>query len=862
MFKNNKHKPQVEGQPAASSSKKSGKQKKLQIRSTQMFSPVRDVRDGIVVTKDKRYIKIMEFTPVNLELRSASERDLIISAFAAALKIMPTTVQMKVVTRRAETQKYTDQIIEDLQNETCQNVRDLAAERADLIEETALNGGVTRRFFLIFEYEETNKELGRKTTWADIRNHIFYQASLIANALSACGNVQIQPDDAEDVWTMEVLYSILCRGESEKKPFKNRMYEVFARYANCEKNDEEAYIPVNNFICPQRIDTQLSPNYICVDGLYQTYLFVLGSSYDVRAAAGWSRLFIDMGEGIDVDIFIHKEPEYMTQQKLQFKIRSNKLQLKDQDDTSMDYEETAMAMNAGYYLRQGMANGEEFCYFGVFLTVSAPSLKEMQRKASDVRNRLRSYSITAKTCMFHNQEAMLMMLPLCKPDPGLFRKARRNALTSSLASIYPYLSAELADEDGVLMGTNVQSRSIVMLNNFDTSRYENANFCILGTTGAGKTFTLMNMLMRYRAKGIQVFAIIPKKGDEFLRAAEYNGGQYINLSPGSMHNINVLDIRKLDNTTKLLLDGETALGRSRREAKIDQVRTFFKLILHDITPEELETVDEALKITYTDFGITEDNESLWDPDRPGEYRKMPLLGDLYERLVQMGDDAKRVAKVLRRYVEGSAKSFNRPTNVNLDNKFIVFDLNDLTEEMLPIGIFIALDYIWDKIREDKTVRKVVALDEVWALLRGGAGSHTGAFLMEIIKTIRAFGGAAITASQDLRDFFAYKDGEYGKAIISGSRCKFIMKLDDTEADFVADTLHLTKSESDQIREFGRGTGLLIAHKDHVTVQFQATPTEFELCNTDRKALAAQAEEKARILQDRSGAAEYTQEFRT
>ena len=177
---------------------------------------------------------------------------------------------------------------------------------------------------------------------------------------------------------------------------------------------------------------------------------------------------------------------------------------------------------------------------------------------------------------------------------------------------------------------------------------------------------------------------------------------------------------------------------------------------------------------------------------------MPLLGDLYERLVQMGDDAKRVAKVLRRYVEGSAKSFNRPTNVNLDNKFIVFDLNDPDRGNAAIGIFIALDYIWDKIREDKTVRKVVALDEVWALLRGGAGSHTGAFLMEIIKTIRAFGGAAITASQDLRDFFAYKDGEYGKAIISGSRCKFIMKLDDTEADFVADTLHLTKSESDQI----------------------------------------------------------------
>ncbi len=251
-----------------------------------------------------------------------------------------------------------------------------------------------------------------------------------------------------------------------------------------------------------------------------------------------------------------------------------------------------------------------------------------------------------------------------------------------------------------------------------------------------------------------------------------------------------------------------------------------------------------MKNTYTNFGITEDNDSLWDPENPDEYKTMPLLGDLYESLLEEGDDAKRVAKVLRRFVNGSAKSFNQPTNVNLDNKLIIFDLNDLTEEMRPIGIFIALDYIWDKIREDKTVRKVVALDEVWSLLRGGASDRTGGFLMEIIKTIRAFGGAALMASQDLRDFFAFNDGEYGKAIVSGSRTKYIMKLDENEADFVADTLHLTKSESDQIRRFSRGEGLLIAHKDHVIVDFMATPTEFRLCDTSRESLAAQADEIA------------------
>ena len=833
-------KKQEKSEKKAQKKQEKEKQKKLmRLPSTQMYSPVRDVRDGIVVTKDRRYIKIMEFSPVNLALRAGGEKDVIISAFAAALKIMPKTVQFKVLTRRADTERYLEQIIADLKNETCQGVITLAAERADMIESIASHGGVFRRFFLIFEYEKDDRST-QKTRWSDIRSQLYYQATLIENAMTACGNVVLNKN-ADDEWVMEVFYSCFCRAESEVKTFDKRMLEVFARYAGCDNMDGEAYIPVNDFICPQQINTKLSPRYMLIDGTYYSFLAIAGDSYGTQAVAGWARTFIDMGEGIDVDFFFHKEPETSTQQKLQYRIRYNKLKLRDADDTSMDYDDVANAVSAGYYLRQGMSGGEEFCYFGVLITVTAPSLAILERKVSAVRAHLKKGDIEARQCLFQQSEAFQMSLPLCAPHPGIFKKTRRNVLTSSLASLYPFITSELTDDDGIVLGRNRQSDSVVMVNNFDTSKYENANLVILGMTGAGKTFTLLNMLMRYRAKGIQTFAIIPKKGDEFLRAVEYNGGQYINLSPGSIHNINILDIRKLDTRTKQLLDGDTALGRSRREAKIDQVRTFFRLILNDITQEELETVDEALKNTYLKFGITEDNNSLWDPERPGEYKKMPLLGDLHQSLVAEGADAARVAKVLKRFVTGSARSFNQPTNVNLDNKLIIFDLNDLTEEMRPVGIFIALDFIWDKIREDKTVRKVVALDEVWTLLRGGATDQTGEFLMEIIKTIRAFGGAALMASQDLRDFFAVKDGEYGKAIISGSRTKYIMKMDENEADFVADTLHLTANESKQIRLFHTGEGLLIAHKDHVIVDFMATPTEFKLCDTHRETLAAQAE---------------------
>lgn len=823
--------------------------KLLQLQSTQMFSMIRDVRDGIVVTKDRRYVKIMEFTPVNLALRAGSEKDIIISAFAAALKVMPETVQFKVFTKRADTKRYLDQIVEDIRDENCEGILNLAAERAEMIDNIASQGGVSRRFFLAFQYER-NERSSKKTTWRDIRSQLHYQAALLETAMSACGNILVNPTP-DDEWTMEVFYSLFCRAEAEEKPFSTRMHEVFARYANRDISDHEEFIPVNDFVCPQQINSKASPRYIIVDGTYYSFLYVPGDAYPVNAVAGWARSFIELGEGIDVDFFIHKEPDSTTQQKLQFRVRYNKLKLRDTDDTSLDYEDIANAVNAGYYLRSGMSNGEEFCYFGLLLTVTASSLEMLERKVDASRAHLKKQYLDVRPCWFQQMEAFHMALPLCAPHPGIFRKSRRNALTSSLASCYPFMSSELMDDGGIILGRNQQSDSLAMINIFDTSKYENANLAILGTSGAGKTFALLNMLMRFRAKGIQTFAIIPKKGDEFLRAVEYNGGQYINLSPGSAHNINILDIRLLDTTTSQILNGDSALGRSRREAKIDQIRIFFQLILDSITQEELETVDEALKNMYLKFGITEDNESLWDPERPGQYRPMPLLGDLYEELLALGEDGKRVAKVLRRYVSGSARSFNRPTNVDLSNKMIIFDLNDLTDEMRPVGIFICLEYLWDKIREDKTVRKVVALDEVWAMLRGNASDKSAEFLLEIFKTIRAYGGAAIVASQDLRDFFAYKDGEYGKAIISNSRLKFIMKMDENEADFVADTLHLTRSESAQIRRFGRGEGLLIAHKDHAIIDFLATPMEFKLCDTKRESLAAQRDELAQKAEHES-----------
>lgn len=189
----------------------------------------------------------------------------------------------------------------------------------------------------------------------------------------------------------------------------------------------------------------------------------------------------------------------------------------------------------------------------------------------------------------------------------------------------------------------------------------------------------------------------------------------------------------------------------------------------------------------------------------------------------------------------------KATTVDLDNKYIVLDVSELTKELLPIGMFIALDYVWDKCREDRTQRKVVFLDELWTLIGAKSSVQAAEFVMEIFKVIRGYGGAAVAATQDLNDFFALEDGKYGKAIISNAKTKLVLNLEPEEAARVADTLGLTSTEMQQITRFERGEALLAANTNHVTLKVKASDSENALITTDRSQLAAIIAARKEIL---------------
>ena len=394
------------------------------------------------------------------------------------------------------------------------------------------------------------------------------------------------------------------------------------------------------------------------------------------------------------------------------------------------------------------------------------------------------------------------------------------------------------------MGVNTANSSLVIVDIFNSAVYKNANISIMGTTGAGKTFLLQLMALRMRRKKIQVFIIAPDKGHEFARACTNIGGEFIKISSASANCINVMEIRKRDKEASDLLDG-AVLERSELAAKIQDLHIFFSLLVPDMDHEEKQLLDEALVTAYYRKGITHENGTLLEHGSNGRYKEMPVLGDVYEILCEK-PETRRMANIVNRLVHGSASSFNQQTNVDLGNKYVVLDISELTGDLLPVGMFVALDYVWSKVKEDRTVEKAVFLDEVWQLIGASSNELAAEYVLEIFKIIRGYGGSAVCATQDLSDFMALKDGKYGRGIINACKTKVVLNLENDEAKKVQELLHLSEAERMEIVHFERGKGMISTNSNNLTLEFKASQLEKDLITTDRKDLKELKEGLARL----------------
>ena len=571
--------------PKNSSKPKREKRKKPEkLEFVQNFIPIKDIKHGIIETTDGRFIKILEIEPINFTLRSSEEQFGIISSFASWLKISPAKLQFKSITRKADSDKHIAMVRKELESEENEQCRKQGEDYIRFIKEVGSREALTRRFFLIFKYEESrhsdNDDFGQiygvlQTAEQNARTY-FLQ----------CGNTIIQPKDPDEA-VAEILYMFFNKRSCVDEPFSSRVDRVVIDTMAAKNKvigiDPIPPIKTVNFIAPRGIDLE-HYNYIVMDGMYYSFLYIKGNGFPGRVRAGWMSSMINAGEGIDVDVFLYRENRSRTIDKVAQRIRLNRTKLKSMQDTSTDYEELTNSIQSGYFIKNGIANyNEDLFYMSVFITISAKTYEELLWRKQQMVDMLKSMDMYTSDCRFQQEKALCSVMPFLKMDSSLEKKSRRNVLTSGAASTYMFTSFEMSDDTGVLLGVNRHNNSLCIVDLFNTKKNKNANLTLLGTSGAGKTFTMQLLALRMRMRGIQCYIIAPIKGHEFRRACNKVGGQYIKIAPGSPHCINVMQIRHTTSPAMDLIDEmDYSENNSMLASKIQQLMIFFSLLITDM----------------------------------------------------------------------------------------------------------------------------------------------------------------------------------------------------------------------------------------------------------------------------------------
>ena len=596
-----------------------------------------------------------------------------------------------------------------------------------------------------------------------------------------------------------------------------------------------------DILSPTAVDTK-SRDYIVVDGIFHAYLYITGYGYSTTVGNGWLSPLVEAGEGVSLNFMIKRQPKDKTLSKISQTTMINRSRMRDVGDTRSDYEELDSAIASGLYLKDVMnRQGEDFYYMHTIIEVTAEDPETLEQRVTAVEQLCVSVDMIARRCDYKQEQAFLSTLPVLALDPDIERKSRRNALTSGVAASFPFASYELSDKNGVFLGINMYNKTPVFLDPYDDYKYTNGNWWIGGSSGAGKTFTLLTLSGRLRQQGKRVIVIAPKKGHEFRPLCEKLGGLYLRMSPSSKDCPNLMAIRRASLDSYAHLKNLTARDDSVLADKISRLIIWFSLKKRDLSEEDKSRLDSSLVECYQRYGIDFDNRSLLDA--VGNFKEMPILADWYD-VLQQDPETRHLAVVLARYVTGSAAAMGGRNNVLLDNKFIVLDISGLSDDMIADGTFWATDVAYDLIMNAGTELSALMADELWSLVGASSNPQAAGFVLEMVKTIRGLGGIAVTSTQGMQDLFGLEGGKYGKGILDSSRIKLIMQMEEQEARLIQNVLNLSEDEVRQITRFRRGEGLLCIGYNHVPIAFHASQQEYDIITTSPTDLHRRAKEES------------------
>lgn len=794
---------------------------------TQSLVPVVDIQKGVIITEDGRYIKVLEVLPTNFYLKSQLEQMNIIHYLASYLKIAPPSLQILIRTQRADIDAYCEQMEQFYNTEQNEACKAMILEDAQLVNYLASYEAVSRHFYLAFEYK------GGAADLSEIAKELADQSETAYQYLDYCG-LEVMRHEQYDEFLFKTLHLTYHKKNAQDIDYAALLSQLEPVYGapevaqdDLEEEDKYGMVTMQDLLAPDECDLT-HKEYLMIDGVYYTYLYVSGYGYPTEVGLAWLSPIIELGDGISVSFFLDKKRKDQMLPKVAKTTMLNRSRMREVDDTRADFEQLDDAISSGMYIKEKInREGEDFFYMHTLIEVTAEDEELLNKRIQQVYNLCSSMDFTIRRADWCHEQCFRSMLPLAKMDPDIERKSRRNVLTTGAAAAFPFSSFELADDRGVLLGINLHNNSAVFLDNYNTDLYSSGNFSLFGMTGAGKTYTILLLAIRLRLCSVQEFIIAPEKGFEYRDVCDAIGGQYIKLARGSEDVINIMDIRR----TTLDIDSEMIGHEQRNDSVlldvIQDIRTYLKLWYKNMTPEEGYQLNVALMECYDSFGITKDNASLLNPD--GSFKDMPDFTHLYPFLLKY-PTLKNVAIVVKDLIDSG---LGGQTNVNLNSSFIVLDTSSAREEDVSPITFLATYFIRDELSRSRTRKKAVFGDELWKIAGSEGNEQAADFVIKLIKTIRGYGGIFVSATQNVIDYFALRDGKFGDTLLNNSRLKLLLQMEEAEARKLQEKLGLTDEEVMQIVRSGRGQGLLCAGKTRISVEIRASQAQHDLITTSR-----------------------------
>jgi len=499
-------------------------------------------------------------------------------------------------------------------------------------------------------------------------------------------------------------------------------------------------VSIKDIIAPSSIEVDF--DHLKIGSNYFRTLFVAG--YPRFVSANWLSPLINFDYSLDISMFIYPVEGKDVLDELRRKIAEMEAEITTDIQRGKIIDPAVQAkLEDAQALQEELVKGaERFFQFGLYITISAPSLGELNRITKEVESTLGSLLIISKKATLQMEEGLSTTLPICQDKLNI----TRNMDTTSLATTFPFVSSELTANEGILYGINEHNGSLIIFNRFTL---ENANSVVFAKAGAGKSYLVKLEALRSLMFGTEIIVIDPEA--EYKALAEAVGGEYITFGFNSPSKINPFDL------STVVEEKENELGQ-----KILSLHSLFKVIMGQISPTEEAILDRALVLTYKMKGIT--------PDPETQKREPPLMEDLYKALIGMEEkEAQILADRIEKYVKGSfAGIFDQHSNIDIKNPFTVFSTRDLEETLRPVAMFIILNFIWNKIRREMK-KRILVVDEAWYMMKYPDSAN---FLYSIAKRARKYYLGLTTITQDVEDFLA---SDYGKAIITNSSIQILLK---------------------------------------------------------------------------------------